>query len=179
MSNRPRSHQIEDQSRIAFERCLPKQWVYRPIRPDYGIDGVVEIFDEQGRATGKHFNVQLRATDEVNLSTALSVKLKIERCEYYFSLDLPVLIARFHVPTGRMFVRWFHEFDPYYSRHGKQTRTLTLAESDEWSHRTPSHLSLDLERIRQLRSGALPSPVPFYVQFHGDSVQGLSVLEIS
>jgi hypothetical protein len=88
---------------------------------------VVEIFDDQGRATGKHFNVQLRATDAPNLAAALTVKLKIERCEYYRRLDLPVLIARFHVPTGKVFVRWFHGFDPYYSRRGKKTRTLTLA----------------------------------------------------
>ena len=179
MSNRPRSHQIEDQSRIAFEKCLPKQWVYRPVRPDYGIDGVVEMFDEQGCATGKHFNVQLRATDAPNLASALTVKLKIERCEYYRRLDLPVLIARFHVPTGRMFVRWFHEFDPYYSKGGTKTRTLKLAVSDEWLNGTPSRLSLDLERIRKLRSGDLPSPVTFCVRFCEDLIQGLTASAIA
>jgi hypothetical protein len=57
MTNRPRSHRIEDQSRIAFERLLPPEWVYRRLCPDYGIDGAVEIFDDGGRSTGRQFNV--------------------------------------------------------------------------------------------------------------------------
>jgi tetratricopeptide (TPR) repeat protein len=179
VSNRPRSHQIEDQSRIAFEGCLPAQWVYRAVRPDYGIDGSVEIFDERGRATGKQFNVQLKATDKPKLAKALSVKLKIERCEYYRSLDVPVLIARFHAPTGKIFARWFHKFDPYYGKSGRRTRTFTLMESDEWSKDTPSMLLFDLERIRELRFGELPAPAPFSLHFRGDQIQGVSVAEIS
>lgn len=179
MSNRPRSHQIEDESRIAFQRRLPKQWVFRPIHPDYGIDGLVEIFDERGHGTGRQFNVQLKATDERDIRKGLAVQLKLDRCEYYSSLDLPVLIARFHSPTGRLFVKWFHEFDRYYTRRGKKTTTFRLAESDEWSESTASKLLLDIERIRLLRSGNLPMPAPFHLQFHGNVVQGLSVAEVS
>jgi len=179
VSSRPRSHQIEDQSRIAFERHLPRQWVYRRIHPDYGIDGSVEIFDDRGCHTGKQFNVQLKATDKPDLTRALAVRLSIKTCEYYCSLDVPVLIARFHPPTDKLFVRWFHEFDPYYGRRGKRTKTFRLTESDEWSSNTPSTLSLDLERIRRLRSGELPAPTPFSLHFRGDLIQGLSVAELS
>jgi tetratricopeptide (TPR) repeat protein len=179
VSNRPRSHQIEDQSRIAFQACLPKEWVYRTVSPDYGIDGSVEIFDEHDHATGKQFNVQLKATDEPDLRRALGVKLGLDKCEYYRSLDLPVLVARFHSPTTKIFVKWFHDFDPFYAGRGKKTTTFRLAESDEWSDNTASKLSLDLEGNRRLRTGNLPLPAPFRLQFRGQLIHGLSVAEIS
>lgn len=179
MSNRPRSHQIEDESRIAFERRLPKEWVYRRLTPDYGIDGSVEVFDKSGRSTGKQFNVQLKATDESNLKKALAVRLKTETCEYYRSLDLPILIVRFHASTGRLFAKWFHEFDVYYAKPGKEHLTFRLAESDEWSDDTGTELSVDLDRIRRLRSGNLPLPVPFSLEFSENLVHGLSVAEVS
>jgi tetratricopeptide (TPR) repeat protein len=179
MSNRPRSHQIEDQSRIAFEQQLPKQWVYRPVRPDYGVDGSVEVFDELGQRTGKQFNVQLKATDEANLKRALAIRLKTKTCEYYRSLDLPILIVRFHAPTGKLFAKWFHEFDTYYAKAGKGQTTFRLAESDEWSNDTGAGLSVDLDRIRRLRSGNLPLPVPFGLEFSENLVHGLSAAEVS
>jgi len=179
MTNRPRSHRIEDQSRIAFERLLPAEWVYRKIHPDYGIDGAVEIFDEGGLSTGRQFNVQLKATDEPKLTRALAVRLGIDKCKYYKSLDVPVLIARFHTPTNRMFVRWFHEFDPYYARRGKKSTTFRLSESDEWSQHTAPKLSRDTDIIKRVRFHNLPAPTLFQLQFDGDSVHGLSLAEIS
>jgi tetratricopeptide (TPR) repeat protein len=179
MSNRPRSHQIEDESRTDFERRLPKAWVYRRVTPDYGIDGSVEVFGDDGQRTGRHFNVQLRATDQLSLKTALAVRLELDACKYYKSLDVPVLIARFHAPTGKLYVRWFHGFDPYYARGGKKTTTFRLSDSDEWSGETPARLVQDLETIRRVRSKALPVPVPFRLRFDGDLVQGLSAGEIS
>lgn len=170
MSQRPRSHQIEDQSRIAFERFLPSQWVYRMIKPDYGIDGAVEIFDKDGQRTGRQFNVQLRATDEPDTKKALAVRLRIDACEYYKSLDLPVLIARFHAPSSKLYVKWFHEFDPYYARRGKKSTTFRLAAIDEWSENTSERLLRDLERIRRIRLRALPIPVPLELQFHDNLI---------
>jgi uncharacterized protein DUF4365 len=179
MSKRPRSHRIEDESRIAFERLLPEYWVYRPVRPDYGVDGCVEIFDQSGQSTGMQFNVQLKATDDQDLKKALAVRLNIDTCEYYRSLDLPTLIIRFHAPTGRVFAKWFHAFDPYYAKKGKKTVTFGFATSDEWSDDTTEKLSLHLKMVRCVRSGNLPLPVPFSLNFSADLVQGLSIAEVS
>jgi tetratricopeptide (TPR) repeat protein len=179
MTNRPRSHRIEDQSRIAFERLLPPEWVYRRLCPDYGIDGAVEIFDDGGRSTGRQFNVQLKATDKPELPRALAVTLSLDKCKYYKTLDAPVLIARFHAPTNRMFVKWFHEFDPYYARKGKKSRTFKLSESDEWSQGTASNLSRDIDIIKCVRSHSLPVPTLFQLHFDEESIDGLSSAEIS
>jgi hypothetical protein len=72
---------------------LPSPWLYRDETRDYGIDGRVEIFDEKNLGTGRMFLVQLKATDQLELGKALTVKLRREQYEYYRRLDMPVLIV--------------------------------------------------------------------------------------
>ena len=55
MSQRPRSHQLEDESKNHFRQIIPKAWVYRDVSPDYGIDAEIEIFNEHGESTGLQF----------------------------------------------------------------------------------------------------------------------------
>jgi len=81
MPRRPREHQIEDESRRAFEAALPSRFVYRPFSPDYGLDGEVEEFDEDELATGLRFYVQLKATDQLKLGKALKVSLPLEHAD--------------------------------------------------------------------------------------------------
>jgi hypothetical protein len=121
MPKRPHQHQLEDESRTAFRAKLPREWVFEPITYDYGIDGRVEIFDKNGLTTGLMFFVQLKATAKPKLNLALAVSLKLDTYKYYRSLSLPVLIVRYHAPTRKLYVRWFHTFDPYYSRKAKKT----------------------------------------------------------
>ena len=52
MPKRPKQHQVEDLSINALKSVLPREWVYREKDKDYGIDGEIEIFDENGYATG-------------------------------------------------------------------------------------------------------------------------------
>ena len=159
MPQRPRQHQIEDRSRTAFRSALPERWVFRDSVPDYGIDGEVEVFGEDNRATGKLFKVQLKATDKSPLSAALAISLQIETCNYYRALDMPTLIVRYHVPSSQIFIRWFHTFDPYYARKGKKTVTFKLTPSDKWSVDTASRLDADLSIIRQIKHGQIPIPI--------------------
>ena len=80
MTNRPIQHQLETKSRIAFESSLPAAWVYRTVNPDYGIDGLVEVFNENGITTGDLFFVQLKSTGKEDLTQALTIRLPQEKC---------------------------------------------------------------------------------------------------
>ena len=144
MPKRPRSHQIEDESRRAFSSKLPSPWLFRDETRDYGIDGRVEIFDDRNLGTGRMFLVQLKATDQVELGRALTVKIKKEQHEYYRQLDMPVLIVRYHVPTKKIFVKWHHTFDAYYSKKGAKSLSIKLSQSDEWDEQTPYSIVSDL-----------------------------------
>ena len=45
MPKRVYQHEIEDSSRAKFQLALPRKWVFRDKAKDYGIDGEVELFD--------------------------------------------------------------------------------------------------------------------------------------
>ena len=101
---RPRSHQLEEESRRSFRQRLPSAWVFRDAVQDYGIDAEVEIFDSDGAATGATFLVQLKATDTAQRKVTLSPS----KVNYYQSLQRPVLLVLFVAGTGDLFVRWVH-----------------------------------------------------------------------
>ena len=83
MPQRPRAHELEDESRRHFQMLLPSRWVFRPADPDYGIDGQIELFDADKEATGLVFLVQLKATDNPNLEDALAISLRRDTFQYY------------------------------------------------------------------------------------------------
>jgi tetratricopeptide (TPR) repeat protein len=161
MPRRPRQHQIEDVSRIEFRRLLPDAWVCRDIHPDYGLDLEVEIFAETGdgtggsEATGHRFFVQVRATE----SDRLNVRIPIRHWLYYDAVDAPVLVARFHVPTNTMFVRWFHLARAPDTRPGQVGVSLKLEQSHSWTPATASGLVKEVALFRAVRSPLLQLPL--------------------
>jgi len=49
--SRTRAHELETESEAAFRAAIPSRWVFRRKSDDYGIDGEVEIFYLNGKAT--------------------------------------------------------------------------------------------------------------------------------
>lgn len=176
---RPREHQLEKESRTAFQTRLPPQWDFQDIPPpEYGLDGRVEIFDKADFATGRMFFVQLKATDKSELKDPLAVKLEIPTCEYYKSLDLPVLIVRYHAPTKKIYAKWFHTYDPYYGRKAKKEITFRFTVEDEWHEETAAMLASDLEAFRQLKSPQIELPVKFKLTLTEQYIYGILATQI-
>jgi hypothetical protein len=165
MPQRPRSHQLEEESNRAFEAHLPSRWVARKLDPDYGVDYTVEVFDGDNRATGRSFHAQLKSTDEPNLSRALGgVRFTRDTAEYYRSLSLPILVVLFHAPSQRLFGRWFHAYNPHVALRegglgGAKSIRFQFYESDEFRSETPEVLEAGLRGFLQFRSPELPLPL--------------------
>lgn len=123
---RPRNHQIETSSRKAFEAMLPDSWVVREKTNDYGIDVEVEIFKDD-IATGILFLVQLKATDSE--AQARSVPLKLSTLGYMEDLLLPVLIVRYSVPSGSMYMRWAHTIGVRPDQENQKEVTISFSEA--------------------------------------------------
>src|SRR5713226_682048 len=87
MPQRPRSHELEDESRRQFQMVLPSSWVFRPADPDYGIYGQVEIFSGDGQATGLIFLVQLKGTDNPGQVEDILVRSLVERLGVFILTD--------------------------------------------------------------------------------------------
>ena len=130
MPKRPRSHQLETASRTAFESSLPKNAIFRTVTPDYGIDGIVEVFDDGEAATGDFFLVQLKSTDHQNLAEALGITLKAHTVRYYDSLILPVLMVLYHAPSGQLYADWFKTPE---AKGQQSTITVKLLPNDLWT----------------------------------------------
>jgi tetratricopeptide (TPR) repeat protein len=164
---------LESESRAAFRSAIPSLWVYRDLDQDYGIDSEVEIFDDSGSATGARFLVQLKATDQKDLQKALRLRLPLSKAQYYSSLDLPVLIVRFHAPTGRLYARWFHSLDPYYGRPTQTGISFQFSEHDIWEKTMARQLAEDVEAFREMKSPRLHGPLRFSLLIAGDEIHGV------
>lgn len=173
MPKRPRQHQLEAESRAVIRTAVPSRWVYRDLDQDYGIDSEVEIFDKNHFATGAKFLVQLKATDQEPLTKALKLWFPVSKCEYFDSLDLPVLIVRYHAPSGHLFVRWFHSLDPYFGKKTAKGITFHLSEQDCWGESTAERLEKEVQAYRELKSPKLSRPILFEVSIQQDSTHGI------
>ena len=83
MKKRTNSHIIDSEGTDLLRSVLPNEWVLRPYQPDYGIDFVVEIFDQQGGffvTMGEHFYIQLKSSSNVSrISKRVHPRFNIEK----------------------------------------------------------------------------------------------------
>jgi tetratricopeptide (TPR) repeat protein len=108
---RTREHQLDDLSNTFLENVLPVEWKFtRSSGREYGVDGEVEIFEEDGAAKGTKFYVQLKSSDADLDNKFYNESLKTSTYNYWMNLDMPVLILKFSTKENRMYFRWIHEF---------------------------------------------------------------------
>lgn len=179
MPKRTRSHELETESETAFQAALPSRWVYRRKDKDYGIDGEVEIFDAAGKATGNIFLVQLKATDNRDLQKALRLRLRIETGRYYASLELPLLVVRYHAPTDTLYVRWFHSLDVYYGKRTAKGVTFNFDEENKWTTSTPAALEQAAAAYRNTGRPTPKLPIEISVQITEPVLHGMSRIELA
>jgi tetratricopeptide (TPR) repeat protein len=148
MPVRHSNHALEDASRRQFEAILPTAWVSRSKHPDYGVDLEIEIFEEDGSATGLSFNVQLKATDiEVK---SKKVSLSLDHLAYYDSLDVPTAIVRYYRPDNVFYWTWASNILPDGDA-DQQSLTVRFDDEDTWFPSTSHQILMALRTIRNLR----------------------------
>ena len=145
---RPRPHVLEAQSRQAFEAALPSHWVYRRKEDDYGIDGEVEIFNNEGEATGMLFYVQLKATD----GAERDIKIRVEAGNYYADLDAPVLLVRYMAADKTLYGRWFESFMRPTDKRTKKSATFRILDAHLLTKARLKLLGRHVETFRAIQS---------------------------
>lgn len=165
MPKRPKQHQVEDLSIVSFRKVLPREWVYREKDKDYGIDGEVEIFDENNTATGIIFYVQLKATDVKSGTTQKRVTLKNEAINYYKALELPVLIVRYISESEEIYFRWAHTIDRHKQKENAKTYSFVMAEENLWNEHIAGSLYRFLSKLRILKSQSNIFPLKLFLNF--------------
>lgn len=168
LPKRHRNHQLETESVRELQSKLPSTWVYRTPTDDYGIDGEIEIFDDEGIATGKKFLLQLKATDESNVERALKLRLPVEKANYFDSLNLPVLVVRYLAEDKNIYTRWFHSFDPYWESITENSLAFNFSESNIWHEGRENSLEAELNEYLNFTGNKYPFPIPLPMFFTSD-----------
>ena len=103
MTTRPKSHSLSEKSVRRFQEALPQGWAWNEIRPDYGIDGRVEVFQDE-KATGRYFFVQIKASKKKR-----RMCLKKAHIKYYMEMNTPVLLVQYIEQEDALYMKWASE----------------------------------------------------------------------
>ncbi len=72
---RPRAHQLEDESETFFRRFLPHDWTCDRPQHDYGVDLLVGLANG-GQINGQQLVVQLKASERAHSLDSVTVRLE-------------------------------------------------------------------------------------------------------
>ena len=73
---RPRAHELEDQSENFFRQSLPVGWTCDKPQHDYGVDLRLGLAND-GRITGQQLIVQLKASEVADAADSVVVRLEV------------------------------------------------------------------------------------------------------
>jgi tetratricopeptide (TPR) repeat protein len=156
LPSRDRSHEVEGEAIIAFERRLCESRVFIPQgsdRHDYGTDYQIEVAD-QGQATNVRVHVQLKGTDRpLNADGSLSVEVRRTNLNYLLMQPYS-FYACYHLPTASLRICPVSSVLRQYEHGGRpwmEQQTLTVTFTEE----------MTIERLQQVaalaRAGAASS----------------------
>jgi tetratricopeptide (TPR) repeat protein len=169
LPKRIRSHELESESSRKFEALLPSRWVFRRKNPDYGIDGEIEIFNDEGIATGLFINVQLKSTDAVDIKDCLKESFQVETLKYYSTLEYPVLIAKYSSKLDNFYFTWAHSKNRKPVEKGQATITVRFPENNVLTMAKFFQLKGDVINYLNYRKQALRPPFHFLLSVeHSD-----------
>jgi len=101
---RPRSHVLEELSKVAFQKAIPAEWVIRPQIPDYSIDLQVQIFTAK-KATVFFFAVQLKSSDT---RKSYSHPFETKHLRFYLDCGFPVMLVVYFAESNKLLYDWVH-----------------------------------------------------------------------
>lgn len=170
-TSRIRSHALEDLSLAALRFALPPKWVIHDYKKDYGIDVQIEIFTDDGNATGLRFYGQLKATDKVNEDDALS--LGRDHFEYWAAHSEPVLLLRYYADSQNFFWCWLHEVAWALKEEAKTLNVVKFLHPWD-NNKTPGDIRTFLHERNRIFSDRLCPPFSVAVKSTGISINTLA-----
>jgi Domain of unknown function (DUF4365) len=144
----------------AGERAGDDQFAVE-VERHHGIDDSIEVFRD-GEATGLFFFAQSRGTD--NSRDGMKMFLSKTQQNYFCKVDEPVLLVRYHSPSGKTFAKWFHKVDPYPR---SESQTIHFELSCELTSDNVSNLAKEVEIYRAWRTSRLEWPVRLVIKADG------------
>jgi tetratricopeptide (TPR) repeat protein len=109
---KPRKHIVQTISNKAFANIVPDEWAARELDQDYGLDFMLEIFEDE-YSTGKILFVQLKGTDDEPENDSITYQIKRTHLEYYSSIPTPILFVIYSVPSKAFWAVWSNNLESF------------------------------------------------------------------
>jgi len=126
---RPEAHDIDEAAQRIFQAALPTDWVPRKEVPDYGLDFVVEVFD-QGETTGLRFAVQLKGRKRIRQKHGrVSCSLPTSNlADYVDKIRYPVFLFNVDVEKQRGYWVFLqqHALEDLKGKNWRKQETVTI-----------------------------------------------------
>jgi len=107
---RPRSHELETESKNFLREFLPSSWIIHESNYDYGEDLRIEIF-ARGRATGLEFLVQVKATERLKKAQDVVIqRMAVKTVNYLLKKEVPSLLVVYGSRDRMAYFVWIEEY---------------------------------------------------------------------
>jgi hypothetical protein len=87
-------------------------------------------------------------------------------------------MVRYHAPTQQLYVRWFHDFDPFEDRVNDKSLTFTWADEHKWHTDRQLSLADEARAYFELTSPRLALPIDVYVESNAEADGAASATEL-
>lgn len=146
----PHEKQLEEESKNAFRRFLPQQWILRDFQPDYGLDLELTIVEDE-EVTNKIVWIQLKATEK-KPAPDKQIKLSIgtRHLEHYENCRQPVAVVfwikpekSFYCLFAQQYIRETLSIEKPGWRDQKTVTIIFPAESKLANHKALNEIATD------------------------------------
>lgn len=153
LPQRPEAHRLERDSVIFFESSIPRNWDTSTPASDYGVDLVVNIFDDDN-ASGREFLVQLKASVVSNATADGDFeRIKISVATYNMLIGKlqVVMLVRYVAEEGCAYWQLLSQIEP--PEQDNDTMTIRIPRSNVLSQINWRQIRSYVEHIQLQKLG--------------------------
>ncbi len=166
-----------------FQNAIPANWAYRSQedQEDYGIDGEIELVDEQDHATGFIFKVQIKGQESVSIieeGKTVTFNISCDKLLYYLQqVEVPIILVVVDITTEIIYWRTLQDDEKLSTalgtavKKGKASLSVHLNANCQLSgnqHDLLKDVERNMDWLRLYAIKKLSQPVKYILNSHSE-----------
>lgn len=158
LPQRPRTHELEDESETFLRRHLPAGWTCDRPQHDYGIDLRVGLA-EQGQINGQQLVIQLKASDHSEYPNSVTVRLDVSTLALLRGMLEVAMLVKYVAAENEAYWLLLKDFTKKPTQ-GQQTITVQIPKKNKVSAQPWATVSQHVQAVHYRKLNAnLPRSV--------------------
>ena len=158
LPQRPRTHELEDESETFLRRHLPAGWTCDRPQHDYGVDLRVGLA-EHGHINGQQLVIQLKASDHNESPNSVPVRLDVSTLTLLREMLEVAMLVKYVAADKEAYWLLLKDF-PKKPTQGQQTITVQIPKKNKISAKPWAAVS---EHVRAVHYRKLEANLPKFV----------------